>query len=137
MSTLKSRLDLLASTFAAEVVRAIQSSSLDELLGDVGGGRRGPGRTNGSVVAASAPALPRARATKPGRLPRRSADDIAEALDKVVALVKKHKQGLRAEQIRTQLRMQAKEMPRILKEGIAKKALKSRGQKRATTYFAA
>jgi hypothetical protein len=136
MSTLKSRLDSLASAFATEVVRAIQSASLEELLGEVGGGRRGPGRPNGAVVAPSAPA-PRARATKVGRLPRRSADDIAVALDKVVALVKKHKQGLRAEQIRTQLRMQAKEMPRVLKEGIAKKALKSRGQKRATTYFAA
>ena len=136
MSTLKSRLDSLASTFATEVVRAIQSASLEELLGEVGGSRRGPGRPNGSSAVASAPA-PRPRATKPGRLPRRSADDIAEALDKVVALVKKHKQGLRAEQIRSQLRMQAKEMPRVLKEGIAKKALKSRGQKRATTYFAA
>jgi hypothetical protein len=136
MSTLKSRLDTLASTFATEVVRAIQSASLEELLGEVGGGRRASGRTNGSVAAPSAPA-PKVRATKAGRLPRRSADDIAMALDKVVALVKKHKQGLRAEQIRAQLRMQAKEMPRVLKEGIAKKALKSRGQKRATTYFAA
>jgi hypothetical protein len=27
-------------------------------------------------------------------------------------------------------------MPRILKEGLEKKALKSKGQKRATTYFA-
>jgi hypothetical protein len=136
MSTLKSRLDSLASTFATEVVRAIQGASLEELLGEVGGGRRGPGRPNGSSIAPSAPA-PKARASKSGRLPRRSADDIAMALDKVVALVKKHKQGLRAEQIRAQLRMQAKEMPRVLKEGIAKKALKSRGQKRATTYFAA
>jgi hypothetical protein len=32
--------------------------------------------------------------------------------------------------------MQSKEMPRILKEGIAKKKLSTKGQKRATTYFA-
>jgi hypothetical protein len=33
--------------------------------------------------------------------------------------------------------MESKEMPRILKEGLAKKKLKSKGQKRATTYSAA
>jgi hypothetical protein len=133
MSSLKTRLDSLASSFAMEVVRAIQSASLEELLGEVGGGRRGPGRANGSTTA-----IPKARASrKSGRLPRRSADDIAETLGRVVALVKRHKQGMRAEQIRTELRMQAKEMPRVLKEGLSKKLLKSRGQKRATTYFAA
>ncbi|HEY4015776.1 MAG TPA: hypothetical protein VGM06_20690 [Polyangiaceae bacterium] len=50
--------------------------------------------------------------------------------------MKKHKEGLRAEQIRSELGLQAKEMPRILKEGLGKKSLKAKGQKRATTYFA-
>jgi hypothetical protein len=130
MSSLKTRLDSLASTFATEVVRAIQSASLEELLGEVGGVRRG-GRSNGSGPS------PRGKGRKGGRLPRRSADDIAKTLERVVSLVKRHKQGMRAEQIRTVLRMQAKEMPRVLKEGLSKKMLKSKGQKRATTYFAA
>jgi hypothetical protein len=43
---------------------------------------------------------------------------------------------MRAEEIRSMLGMQAREMPRILKEGLAKKKLTSKGQKRATTYFA-
>jgi hypothetical protein len=77
------------------------------------------------------------RGRKSGRLPRRSAEGIAKALDQVIALVKKHKDGLRAEQIREQLKMQSKEMPRVLKEGVSKKKLKSKGQKRATTYTAA
>ena len=72
----------------------------------------------------------------PGRLKRRSPEDIAKALDEVVALLKKNKTGLRAEQIRQELGMQAKEMPRVLKEGLGKRAFKSKGQKRATTYFA-
>lgn len=55
----------------------------------------------------------------------------------MVALVKKNPKGLRAEQIRSQLKMESKEMPRVLKEGLTKKALKSRGQKRSTTYSAA
>jgi Fic family protein len=67
---------------------------------------------------------------------RRSPDDIAQVLGKVVALVKQHKQGLRAEQIRKQLGMQPKEMPRVLKDGLSSKKLKAKGQKRATTYFA-
>ncbi|HSY25335.1 MAG TPA: hypothetical protein VK841_24585 [Polyangiaceae bacterium] len=78
----------------------------------------------------------RAARTASGRLPRRSADDIATELDKIVALVQKHKDGLRAEQIRTELEMQAKELPRVLKEGLNSKRLRSKGQKRATTYFA-
>jgi hypothetical protein len=50
--------------------------------------------------------------------------------------VKKHKEGLRAEQIREELGLQAKELPRVLKEGLSSRKLKSKGQKRATTYFA-
>jgi hypothetical protein len=50
--------------------------------------------------------------------------------------VKKHGDGLRAEQIRSELGMQAKELPRVLKEGLASKKLRSKGQKRATTYYA-
>ena len=71
-----------------------------------------------------------------GRLPRRSAEEIEATLEKIVALLKKHKDGLRAEEIRKSLAMQAKEMPRILKEGLSTKKLTSKGQKRATTYFA-
>ncbi len=63
-------------------------------------------------------------------------EEIAAAVNRVIALVKKHKEGLRAEQIRSQLGLQAEAMPRILKEGMGKRSLKSKGQKRATTYFA-
>jgi hypothetical protein len=71
------------------------------------------------------------------RLGRRSAADIGAALDKVAMLVRKHRDGLRAEEIRSLLGMQSKEMPRVLSEGLTKKKLKKKGQKRATTYFAA
>jgi hypothetical protein len=77
------------------------------------------------------------RSTRSGRLPRRSPGDIARRLGEITAVVKRNKEGLRAEQIRAALGLQAKEMPRILKEGLATKKLKTKGQKRATTYFAA
>lgn len=130
MSTLHSQLASLADSFANAVLEAIKGASLAELLTE----SRGPATKARREQPNGAPRPPRARSA--GRLKRRSPDDIAEALDKVVALVKKNKNGLRAEQIRDQLAMLPKEMPRVLKEGLAKKQLKSRGQKRATTYFA-
>jgi hypothetical protein len=133
-SSLKSSLESLASSFASSVLDAIKGASLQELLAESSGApRRGPGRPPGTN-AGSAPRA--ARATRSGRLKRRSPEDIAAALDKIVALVKTKKDGLRAEQIRKTLKMQSKEMPRVLQEGLAKKKLKSKGQKRATTYYA-
>jgi hypothetical protein len=76
------------------------------------------------------------RLRRRGRHARRSKEDIAEALARIVALVKQHKEGLRGERIREQLGMQSKEMPRVLKEGLASKVLRAKGRKRATTYFA-
>jgi hypothetical protein len=135
MPTLRSTLHDLANSFASSVLDAIRGTSLEELLGEAGGrARRGPGRPPKSTAGATASTTPHAR--KPGRLARRSAEQIAKALDQVVALVKTKKDGLRAEQIRAALKMQSKEMPRVLQEGLAKKKLKAKGQKRATTYTA-
>jgi hypothetical protein len=135
MPTLRTTLHDLANSFGSSVLDAIRGASLEELLGEAGGSaRRGPGRPPKSTAAPTASATTRAR--KPGRLPRRSAEQIAKALDQVVALVKTKKDGLRAEQIRAALKMQSKEMPRVLQEGLAKKKLKAKGQKRATTYTA-
>ena len=133
MPTLHSTLQDLASAFATSVLEAVRGGSLHELLGETSGAaRRGPGRPRALESQSAKPA----RVSHPGRLKRRSPEDIAQALDQVVALLKKNRGGLRAEQIREQLGMQPKEMPRVLKEGLGKKAFKSKGQKRATTYFA-
>lgn len=134
--SLRSQLNELATNFADAIVNAIRGSSLEELLAQTGEGgavRRGPGRPRGTAQATEG--KPRGR--KSVRLARRSAEEIAVELDKIVGLVKKSKSGLRAEEIRAALKMQPKEMPRILKEGLATKVLKSKGQKRATTYTAA
>lgn len=125
-TSLRSSIQALATSFASSVMNSIRGASLQELLSETGGGR---------PSARSAPPK-RARASASGRLKRRSAADIATALNQVVTLVKAHKDGLRAEQIRERLGVQAKEMPRILSDGLAKRKLKKKGQKRATTYFA-
>lgn len=73
---------------------------------------------------------------KGGRLARRSQQQIEATLAKVIAAVKKSKSGLRAEEIRKQLQLDVREVPRVLKEGLKTKKLKAAGQKRATTYSA-
>jgi hypothetical protein len=138
MSGLRSHLSALANSFADSVLAAIRGASIEDLLSESHAAPRRAGRPRAvgtkSSPKASRASGPRARA---GRLARRSPADIARALATVVALVKKHPKGMRSEQIRAELKMRPNEMPRILGEGLAKKALKSRGQKRATTYTAA
>ena len=128
-SSLKSHLESLASSFANGVLAAIRSASLDDLLAESGSARRVRAAGSGEVGAGRA-------APKPGRLARRTQEQIEAALTKVVAAVKKSKNGLRAEEIRTQLGLDVREVPRVLKEGLRTKKLKARGQKRATTYSA-
>jgi hypothetical protein len=56
-------------------------------------------------------------------------------LERIESLLSKSPRGLRAEEIRQQLGMQSKELPRPLKEGVEAGRLTKSGQKRATTYF--
>jgi hypothetical protein len=139
IGNLRSALSILASNFASAVLDAIKIASLDELASGSAGpaapGRRGPGRPRGSGTSRSPGASPRPKRTPKARLARRSPEQIAKAVERVVALVKKSKDGLRSEQIRAELRLDKRELPRVLGEGLAKKMLKSKGQKRATRYF--
>jgi len=135
MPNLRSQLDSLAAAFANAVVDAIRGASLQELVATDG---RGGARAAAAAVAATkgAAAGPAPKATRTGRLKRRSSEDIGKILDEVVGLVKKNKDGLRAEQIRSELNLQSKELPRVLKEGLSSKRLRKTGQKRATVYSA-
>jgi hypothetical protein len=139
-SPLRSSLQHLAAAFADSVLAAIRAASLEELLTEskTAGPRRGPAPGLRAAPPAPSAATRRAAPTlKPsGRLARRSPGQIAATIDRVATLVKKHPKGLRAEQIRVELGLLPKEMPRVLKEGLAAKKLTCKGQKRATTYFA-
>ena len=133
MSTsLRQRLDDLASAFATGVLHAIRSASIDDLLAESGGGAR----PSGVREVAAPPAPPRGARRRVGRLARRSSADIGQVIDQIVALVKQSPKGLRAEEIRQSLGLQAKEMPRPLKEAVEAGRLGKSGQKRATTYSA-
>jgi hypothetical protein len=136
---LQSNIQRLASTFASAVVSAIRTANLDEIV-SLSGGSHVQARNAAAVATSSSPRSSAPKASRRGasgsngRLRRRSKAEIERALGKIVALLKASKRGLRAEEIRVHLKMQSKEMPRVLKEGLAKKALKSKGQRRSTTY---
>ena len=59
-----------------------------------------------------------------------------EGLEAVVAVLKSTKDGLRSEQIRDHVGVRKEELPRVLKQGLSTKALRSKGQKRCTVYTA-
>src|SRR5258706_194028 len=96
--SLQRTIEVQALEFARAIIAALRSASIDELVGMTGGGATH--HTNGT-----APAARTARATRvsDGRLVRRSADDIARALDRIVAVLTVHPEGMRAEGIREEL----------------------------------
>jgi hypothetical protein len=128
-SSLRHTIEQLTHSFTTAVLAAIRAASLDELLEETG---RGAGREGRAALARSAAK----GVTKGGRLMRRSAEELAELVDRIVALLAEHPEGLRAEQIREELGLESKELPRPLSDGLAERRITKSGQKRATTYFA-
>jgi uncharacterized Zn finger protein len=92
--------------------------------------------TNGRASAAPMKAAAAAQPSEASDAGRRSLSKITEIVDAIVALLRRHPEGLRAEQIRAQLGLPAKALPRPIAEGLLTARLRKRGRKRATTYFA-
>jgi len=128
--SLSSVITALALSFANDVLAAVRGASLEDII-----------ETGSLETARTTPRAPRSSESTPkkprkaGRLARRSDDDIEKMAKHIVELV--GSKGMRAEEIRSKLGLLPKEMPRVLKDGLAAKKLTSKGQKRATTYFAA
>lgn len=127
--TIESQIQDLATKFAISVVAAI-GESVAGIFGDAVAQpnlRKAVDRAGAELW--SAPVK-----RKTGRLARRTPEQIAEAVAKVATLLKQ-KGPMRAEAIRADLGLQPKEMPRIMKDGIASKAFAIlSGEKRSTTY---
>lgn len=139
MPSLNSTIESLAQQFAAQVLTLIRSSSLEDILGhDVGPTRaaKAPKVTRAPKAARTAKAEPTKAPRRRGRLGRRSVDQIQTQLTSVVALLKKSPDGLRSEAIRDALKLDRREVPRVLAEGLKGKALRKSGAKRATVYRA-
>jgi hypothetical protein len=130
MTTLHQTLNSLAADFASSVLHALRGASIDEISGLLGNVRLG------RVSRATGAGSRGGRRSGGRRLSRRSKSDIEGVVERIVGLLKKHPKGLRAEEIRQQLGLEAKELPRPIAEGLSRKRIAKQGQKRATTYFA-
>ncbi|MDB4946848.1 MAG: hypothetical protein JWP97_6382 [Labilithrix sp.] len=151
-------LDALRSASIDELVAvaggAAASASASSSASGSGSARRGPGRPRrASSAGAESPSASSsssnsggggssgagraAKRGRGGRLGRRSAGDISQMIDSIVSALAKSAAGLRAEQIRETLGVEAKELPRPLAEALEAGRITKSGQKRATTYFAA
>jgi hypothetical protein len=138
-TSLRSTLSALAAKFANDVLAAIRGASIEDLLVEnARAPRRGPRRAPAAAAATKVTATAsRASATKArfvgGRLARRSPADIEKTLAHVVAALKAG--PMRSEQIQKALKLDKREMPRVLALGLKKKLIRRKGQKRATQYM--
>lgn len=136
MSTLQSRIQALSAAFADSIIAALRETSISELTSaaGVGGGGRGKHVHSSSEDIEETPTKPRA-AKKTGRLARRSEEDILKVVEEILVVVKKHPEGIRAEELREELGLDKKEMPKPMLVALANGSLRKEGEKRATVYY--
>lgn len=143
--SLSQALQALTTAFVNSLIDEVRQTPIGELVG-INAEAAPPARTTRQQMQnagfertyappAKAAAAPKTKLGKAERLKRRTPEQIAEAVTAVAALLKKHPDGLRSEQIRMELGLDVREVPRVLKAGIDARQIKIlRGQKRATEY---
>ena len=127
MSDFQTEMNRVVQGFVAqitELARAAAREMIDEALGSKSGrvsfgnfgrvGRLGGGR---------------------GRGAKRSSDELDKLADNFLSYVQKHP-GMRIEQINKQLGTTTKDLALPIRKLIGEGALKTKGEKRSTTYFA-
>jgi hypothetical protein len=122
------KIQAIIENFVSELSAALADagrSAIAEALGE----RQAPRAANGRGQAKVARAAKRAKGGK------RSADELASLTQSLLAFVKRNP-GLRIEQIGAAIGHSTKDLALPAKKLIAEKELKTKGQKRATTYFA-
>jgi hypothetical protein len=126
---LRARIDAFVNELTA-TVKASALESVNQALGNGGApARRGPGRPRKNVNDAAAPA------TRRGRRGKRSSEDVQGMADQVLAHIKAN-EGQRLEEISAGLGIPSKELKLPVQKLFAAKAIKTKGQKRGTKYFA-
>lgn len=122
----------LVNTFASQLSLLVRRTALEQVaaaLGSEGSApkRRGPGRPKGATNTAP-------KAQRGGKRVRRSAEDLAGMSDAILAHVKANP-GQRGEQIAAALNTDVGTMRKPMKALIAKKVVKTEGQRRGMTYM--
>lgn len=128
MNSLQQKIQDLATAFANDLLRALRSIPLSELAADGEGPKVKVSRDSSKFV------LPAKAKKGGGRLARRSPDQIAKAVEKIVALLKEHPEGLGAERIRELSKIDRRELGRPIADALATGKIWKEGEKRATVY---
>lgn len=123
-SSIQESMTAISGDIAEVVMEAIRELSLDDLMGSVVGGR------------SKATAKSSSKKSSGGKRIRRSAEALQEVAEQIASFVRKHKDGVSAEQIREELGIERKDIPLPIAEALGQKLISKRGQKRATMYFA-
>lgn len=132
-----SDIDALVASFASDLSLLVRRMALEQVMTALGGDaaapvRRGPGRPKGSTNAA--PSAPKSTGKRGGKRVRRSAEDLAGMGDALLAHVKANP-GQRGELIAAALGTDVGTMRKPMKLLIAKKLVKTQGQRRGMTYW--
>jgi hypothetical protein len=129
MADTETELRDIVDTFIAQLKDVIRRSTLETVQSALGD--EGPARSRGRRSAA---ASPRAGAGR-RKGAKRSPEELEALVSNLLNYVKKNP-GQRIEQIGEALGTATKELAIPAKKLIAEKQLRTKGQKRATTYFA-
>jgi hypothetical protein len=123
---IRARLEQFATRLTA-LIQQSAMSSVEDAFGGSAPARRGRGGRGRAVVAARAPRAKKGQKRDPGLL-----EALTEKLGSFIA----KNPGLRIEQIGQTLGVATKDLALPVKKLIAAKRVSTKGQKRATTYFA-
>jgi hypothetical protein len=126
----------LVDSFAGDLASLIRESAMDtvrDALGGVGtSARRSTGRGRPAIVAAGPASARRGSSLPKGA--KRPPDEIVKLTAQLGEYIKANK-GERIEQIAKGMNVSTRELNLPVKKLLATKAIKTKGQKRATQYF--
>src|SRR5450432_969059 len=128
-NTIRAALD----AFVEDISNLIQQAALESVEQALVGASAIPGRRGRGARSVAAPFIASVRGRKKGS--KRTAEELEQLIKKLHAYISKN-QGQRIEQIAIGLDISTKELNLPAKKLISDKKLSTKGQKRATTYFA-
>jgi hypothetical protein len=137
-NSLDDRIRARVEQFAAELAELIRESAMETVSVALAGARPSPGRggrRGAAVVAVRSTGRGRAAAASREKGAKRPPDEIERLTGRLLDYIKGNP-GQRIEQIADGMGTSTKELNLPAKKLIAGKQLKTKGQKRATQYFA-
>ncbi|HEY6555642.1 MAG TPA: DNA-binding protein [Polyangiaceae bacterium] len=131
---IRDRIEMFVQDLTA-LVRQSAVRAVTSALGESTVTRRGPGRPRSNGLASLGGGRRSGRPAGRRKGEKRAPEQLAALVDKLFSLIK-GKPGQRIEEIATTLGISTKELTLPAKKLIAEKRVSTKGQKRATRYFA-